>query len=159
MKKIAIIVLVFFLAACSSDKVNQGAMLGAGLGGLAGGALGYQFGSGLGQAFYTGVGVIAGGRVGHVLGNRFLPSDIFEFKRTALRALAGARDGEIHGWSNPKTGHSGIFRATRTFHARNGHYCRDYRTTVALEERMHTTSGTACQLADGTWKVMAQEFG
>ena len=67
-------------------------MLGAGLGGLTGGALGYQFGSGLGQAFYTAVGVIAGGRVGHVLGNRFLPSDIFEFKRTALRALAGASD-------------------------------------------------------------------
>ncbi len=159
MKKIAIVVLVFFLTACSAEKVHQGAVLGAGLGALAGGLVGYQFGGGLGQALYTTAGVVAGGNVGYVLGDKFLPSDIFEFKLTAFKTLVGARDGEIRGWSNAKTGHSGIFRATRSFHARNGHYCRDYRSTVAFKVQTHTTSGTACQLADGTWKVVTQKFG
>ncbi|HJN22746.1 MAG TPA: RT0821/Lpp0805 family surface protein [Rhodospirillales bacterium] len=159
MEKIAIVIIIFFLTACSTEKVNQGAMLGAGLGALAGGFVGYQFGGGLGQALYTTAGVVAGGSVGHVLGERFLSSDIFEFKLTAFKTFVGARDGEIHGWSNSKTGHSGIFRAACTFHARNDHYCRDYSSTVAFMVRMQTTSGTACQLADGTWKVVAQEFG
>ncbi len=155
MKKVAVLTAALVLASCANVKMTQGEALGTAAGALAGGLIGYQFGGGIGQWLYTSAGAVIGAAGGYVVGNQMYPSDQAAYDRTARQALAGAEDGQILGWSNGETGNSGIFRPTRSFYLEGDRYCRDYRATFALQNDVLTGTGTACQQADGSWRVMS----
>lgn len=159
MRKIAIILTVLALGGCENTDMNRGGLIGAAVGAAAGGALGYQFGGGLGQILYTAGGALAGGASGYVVGQRLSAADQAAYNRTAIETLAHAADGQLASWSNQETERSGIFRATRSFYASDGHLCRDYRATVSFEDSFGTAAGTSCRGTDGRWTPVVDQFG
>lgn len=155
MRKITVIFLALFTAACANNNLSdmsKGEALGAGLGAVAGGIVGYQFGAGIGQILYTTVGAVAGAGGGYMVGRRLDASDQAVYNKSAKQALSSSMDGGSVAWTNPDTGSSGIFRPTRSFRsAGNDYSCREYRAVVALEKDVLKGGGTACLLADGEW--------
>ncbi len=160
MRKVAVIVLALSIAGCARvPNVNMVEAAGAAGGAALGGIVGYQFGGGLGQLLYTAGGAIVGGATGYAATRALVSSDLVLYENTAQTGLAEASDGEISGWSNPETGNSGIFRPVRSFFARDGRYCRQYRTSVAFGDGTQSGDGIACQLADGRWQVVSDHLG
>lgn len=167
MKKILVITLSFLTAACGGrldvgdlSNMSNGEALGAGIGAIAGGLAGYQLGAGMGQALFTTAGVLIGGSGGYLAGRRLGPSDQVRYNNAAKTALATASDGQSMSWSNPKTGSSGIFRPTSTFHPGNDYaICRGYRAVISVDKEMLRSDGTACQLSDGQWLAFENGTG
>ncbi|MEO5336455.1 MAG: RT0821/Lpp0805 family surface protein [Magnetospirillum sp. WYHS-4] len=161
MKKVVVAVLALSLVGCATEnmKVNSSGLLGAALGGAAGGLIGAQFGGGMGRTLIITGAALVGAGAGYVVARRLESSDWSMHDDAAKRALSKGRDGEVHGWQNPATGASGIFRPTRSYRMQSGELCRDYRATLAVGETVESGEGTACQGNDGLWYAMADEVG
>lgn len=167
MKKILVVILSFLVTACGGrvdvgdlKNMSNGEAMGAGVGAIVGGLAGYQLGAGMGQMLFTTAGVLIGGSGGYLVGRRLGPSDQVRYNNTAKNALATASDGQTMSWSNPKTGSSGIFRPTSTFHPGNDYaMCREYRAVVSVNKEMLRSDGTACQLSDGQWLAFENGAG
>jgi len=169
MKKYAAISLVLVSTACadvdSGFNISAGEAMGMVAGGFAGGTFGAEIGGGLGQMISVSIGALAGAGGGYVLGNMIDPSDQAAYNSNAVESLATNSDGDVSGWSNPKTGNSGIFTPTRSYVTGDGRYCRDYRVTLAINEdrapngTIARGDGTACQQADGSWALVKDDFG
>lgn len=165
MKKVAIVVLALFVAGCTKAQMDQVKRVtpmqiaGIVIGGAAGGVIGAQFGGGIGKSFLIASGVMAGGTAGYLAARKLERSDRQAHDKTASQAFAEAPDGSTRFWNNPETGNSGIIMPTRSYHAGNGSYCRDYRTTVSLEEGFIRGRGIGCQQADGQWKIQMEDLG
>ncbi|MBL8895455.1 MAG: hypothetical protein JNJ53_12685, partial [Rhizobiales bacterium] len=57
-------------------------------------------------------------------------------------------------WENPNTGHRGEFVPRRSY-ARNGYgMCRDFEHTIWVRGEPELIEGTACEMADGTWRIV-----
>ena len=166
MKKIvAVLTLAIFVAGCTKSQMDQVKqitpmqLIGIAIGAGAGGIIGAQLGGGIGQSLMIASGVMAGGVVGYTAARQLERSDRKAHDTTASKAFAEAADGTTRYWSNPETGNSGIIMPTRSYHAGDGSYCRDYRTTVAVEDGFIRGRGIGCQEATGTWQIKMEELG
>jgi surface antigen len=143
------------VSGCTTDagpKQTGGAVLGA----VAGGLIGAQIGDdgSTGQLVATAAGVALGAWVGSEIGKSMDDQDRLEAERSAQRALETNPDGVPATWNNPNSGHSGSTTPTRTYQASSGDNCREYTTSVVIDGRTETATGTACRQADGTWKIV-----
>ncbi|MAH84909.1 MAG: hypothetical protein CBB68_11520 [Rhodospirillaceae bacterium TMED8] len=129
------------------------------LGGAAlGGYVGSQFGGGVAKTAFTTIGIISGGGSGYA-GARLLSSrDVVLHNKATKSALAETGSRGIHRWNNPKSGLSGIVRTVSRFTRRDGIPCAKYRSSIVFADRVSSVSGGACQLADGQWLALNNDF-
>ncbi len=129
------------------------------LGGAAlGGYTGAQLGGGLAQTLFTATGAFLGGGTGYNVVRRLGPLDLTLYEKTAQTALASTKTRDIHRWSNPKSGLSGIFRTIDSYHRPDGSRCRIYRSSVVFDDGVASTGGSACQQKDGQWIAFNDSF-
>ena len=158
-KKITVIALAVALGGCGNMQMTREEMLGTAGGALVGGIVGFQFGGGtIVPALFATAGTLVGGTTGYMTVRALRGSDRAAYDNTTQMGLNKAGDGQVVEWRNPETGNSGIFRATNTYRNPNGQNCRQYRSTVAFQGGVKSGNGIACQQADGTWKVMTDDF-
>lgn len=142
----AAVALVASLGACAKGgygsygtKETFGTLGGAALGGF----VGSQFGSGEGRLAATAAGVVLGGLLGNYVGRGLDDADRYEAERSAQHAFEYQPDGSQTTWQNPNTGHYGYTQPTSTYQASSGQYCRQYQTTVVIDGRAESATGTA----------------
>lgn len=137
------------LAGCSADSGPREAS-GAVIGGVTGGLIGNALGRGSGRGAATLVGAALGAIVGASIGR-----DLDERDReyAYLAADRSLRSNRVESWKNPRTGHRGEFRPHRTYD-RDGEMCRDFTHTIWIEGEPEPVDGTACEMADGSWRVV-----
>ncbi|MCP4316530.1 MAG: hypothetical protein GY789_11075 [Hyphomicrobiales bacterium] len=128
------------------QKTQIGAAGGAAAGGLLAAAVGA---SPVGLAAGVILGGLAGGAVGSYLDNK----DKEEALKAQQQALANNKAGQTTDWSNPDTGHTGSYTPQNTYTTKDGLTCRDYSQTVTIDGKQENATGTACKMADGTWRV------
>lgn len=145
----AIAVTAILLAGCAADsgpKETSGAVIG----GVAGGLLGNTIGHGSGRAAATVFGAALGAIVGAQVGRNMDERDREYAELAAERSL---RRNRMEVWENPGTGHRGRFRPIRSYE-RGGAPCRDFEHTIWVGGEPELVEGTACEMADGTWRVV-----
>lgn len=137
------------MAGCAADsgpKETSGAVIG----GLAGGLLGNSIGHGSGRAAATVFGAALGAIVGAQVGRNLDEADREYAYDAADRSLRSGRPGY---WENPDTGHRGEFRPRRAYRGDDG-MCRDFEHTIWVRGEPELVEGTACEMADGSWRVV-----
>jgi len=158
MKRIIMILAVvatFGLTACESlNGVSTKQGVGAASGAIIGGILGSNVGDGSGQLWATGAGALLGGLLGSEIGASLDKADRAYVAQTNNAALE-APVGEQISWNNPDTGNYGYVTPTRDGTNADGSYCREYQQTIYVGGKQETGVGTACQQADGSWKIVS----
>ena len=101
-----------------------------------------------------GVGTLLGAYLGSEVGKSLDRSDRIHAARTARDTLEYEPTGTTGTWVNPDNGHSGTLTPRRTFESHSGAYCRDYETTVTIDGRTQSATGTACRQGDRRWVMM-----
>ena len=144
---------VVMLGGCVTNgtgtKQGAGTLIGAGLGGL----VGSKVGQGRGQLAAVAAGALLGGFFGNEVGASLDRADQLYAQRAQTQALGNA-DWQPVSWSNPDSGNHGTVTPTRTIqHSGTGQICREYQTTVTIGGREQQGYGTACQTADGDWRI------
>ena len=150
-KILPVILVGALLTGCANGPTKQ--EIGTGVGAVAGGVIGSLFGHGLGKVAATAAGGLLGGWAGHAAGGALDRAD----KEKAAEATTKAGDtpvGESVSWSNPDSGHSGSATSTREVVDNAGNRCRDFRSTITVDGKDETATGTACRQPDGTWTAM-----
>ena len=134
---------------CSTVQENPKTAIG-GLGGAAFGGLIAAAAGGGGPAIAGAVigGALLGGLVGNMLDQR----DKRLQAEAAQKAMESTPSGKPVAWNNPDSGHSGTITPVRTYQS-NGQYCREYQTTVTIDNKQEKGYGTACRQPDGSWKI------
>lgn len=130
---------------------NNGSIAGGLIGAAVGGLLGSNIGKGSGRTAAIIGGVLVGAVIGGNIGDSMERADRLE----ANRALETVKTGQDVSWTNPDTGSEYTVKPTRTYRLSSGQYCRDYTTwgwIDGYETKMH---GTACRMADGSWKTVS----
>jgi len=149
----AALALTVVLGAC--QNMGQKEMIGTAAGAGVGGLIGSQFGHGSGQLAATAAGVFIGGLIGNQIGASMDEADRQRAREAEYAALERNRDGEYSRWDNPNNGHSGYSVPERTYQNSDGQYCREYQTTVVIDNRPQSGHGTACREPDGTWRLVS----
>lgn len=141
------------LTACESSqnapKQTVGTLLGAGVGAL----IGSQVGGGKGQLAAVVIGTLGGAYLGSEVGKSLDSADRLIMERNAQDTLEYSKVGSPTAWNNPDSGNSGTFKPTRTYVATGNEACREFESTIYVDGREETATGTACRQADGTWKI------
>jgi len=159
MRKMAILPVLFVLALSGcQQRMTYTEMAGVVVGGAIGGYTGSMIGHGIWQKTFMASGVAAGAAAGYITAQKLEQSDFVLYQQTTNQGLASANDGSELNWSNPETGHSGLFRPIRTYSIADGRTCRSYRATVALNDEIQHGNGTACQKPDGSWQIVSDDF-
>lgn len=141
------------LSACAQDagqKQQVGTLLGAGLGALAGA----QIGGGKGRLAAVALGTLAGAYMGGEVGKSLDKADRMQLQRTTQDSLEYNKTGQASSWSNPDSGHGGTVTPTRTVQTADNTPCREFESTVRIDGREETATGTACRQPDGSWRVV-----
>jgi surface antigen len=142
------------LTACQSVQNNPKQTVGTVGGAALGGLLGSQFGGSTEwKMAATGLGVLLGAMVGSEVGRSLDETDRMRMQQASQQAYT-APVGQTIAWNNPQSGNYGTFTPVRDGYTNTGQYCRQFRTTVTIDGRLEEATGTACQQADGTWKVV-----
>ena len=137
------------LTGCSADSGPRETS-GTIIGGVAGGLIGSTIGEGNGRAAATIIGAALGAVVGNEIGRNLDERDR-EYAYGA--ADRGLRTNRVEYWKNPGSGHRGRFRPVRSFE-REGGECRDFEHTIWVRGEPEIVEGTACEMADGSWRVV-----
>ncbi|MCP5405597.1 MAG: glycine zipper 2TM domain-containing protein [Pseudomonadaceae bacterium] len=145
------------VSACAPGQSGIGNMdnnqaLGTVLGGVAGGFLGGQFGGGSGKTALAVAGALAGAWAGNALATRLTAQDRGYYDQAVAQAQT-APVGQQVTWYNPSSGAQGTITPTRVGETNMG-YCREYSQTITVAGRTERAYGTACQQADGTWRLV-----
>jgi len=130
---------------------GNGSIAGGLIGAAVGGLLGNNIGKGSGRTAAIIGGVIVGAVVGGNIGDSMERAD----RREAYNALETAKTGQNVSWSNPDTGSEYSVKPTRTYRLSSGQYCRDYTTWGWIDGYETKLNGTACRMADGSWKTVS----
>ncbi len=149
----AVLILTATLSACQSaqdaPKQTVGTLLGAGVGAL----VGSQLGGGKGKMAAMVVGTLGGAYLGSEVGKSLDAADRLMMEKNAQKSLEYSKVGTATAWKNPDSGNSGTFKPTRTYAATSGATCREYESTIYVDGKEETATGTACRQPDGTWKI------
>jgi surface antigen len=149
-KAITVVALAgLLLAGCAADSGPRETS-GAVIGGVAGGLIGNTIGHGSGRAAATILGAALGAVVGAEIGRTL---DERDREYAFLAADRGLRSNRVEYWNNPRSGHRGEFRPRRSF-KRDGGMCRDFEHTIWVQGEPELIEGTACEMADGSWRVV-----
>jgi surface antigen len=138
------------LAGCTADsgpKETGGAVIG----GVAGGLLGNTIGHGGGRAAATILGAALGAVVGGAVGRNL---DDTDRERAYYAADRSFRTGREAYWDNPRSGHRGRFRPRRSYRDDDDRMCRDFEHTIWVDGEPELIEGTACEMRDGSWRVV-----
>jgi surface antigen len=151
------------LAGCAQSMEQAKTMSWAEMAGTLGGAVvggyaGSYFGGGIGQTFFTAMGVMAGGGAGYTGARILSQRDQAMYSQTAQKALAANATGELHRWTNPESGRSGIFRTVGAYQRPDGSQCKQYRSSVVFDNGVASAGGAACQQPDGNWLAYNDSF-
>lgn len=130
---------------------GNGSIAGGLIGAAVGGLLGSNIGKGSGRTAAIIGGVLVGAVVGGNIGDSMERADRLE----AHRALENAKTGQNVTWTNPDTGSEYTVKPTRTYRLSSGQYCRDYTTWGWIDGYETKLNGTACRMADGSWKTVS----
>lgn len=141
------------LSGCTNMDAGNKELAGTGLGALLGGVAGSQFGNGKGQLWMTGAGVLLGALAGSEIGRSLDKADIAYMNQAQNQAYT-APLGQSIAWNNPESGNRGTYTPVRDGRSSAGSYCREYQQTIYVGGQQQTATGTACQQADGTWKIV-----
>ena len=146
----AAISLAALVAGCSEyagPKETSGAVIG----GVAGGLLGNTIGHGQGRAAATILGAALGAVVGGAVGRDL---DDVDRQRAYYAAQRAFETGRRHDWENPQSGHRGEFVPQRSYQNDDDQMCRDFQHTIWARGEPEVIEGTACEMADGSWRVV-----
>lgn len=141
------------LTACQQMQDNPKETIGTLLGAGAGALLGTQIGGGKGSLIASAVGGLGGGWLGKEIGKSLDNADRAMMDSNSQYSLEKSVSGTSSSWSNPKSGNSGTFTPTRTYVSTAEQNCREYETTIIVDGRPETATGTACRNSDGKWSV------
>src|SRR5215468_10789980 len=144
-----LLLIVIATTGCSTVEQNPKTAIG-GLGGAAVGGL-IAAAAGGGGAAIAGA-VIGGALIGGLVGNMLDQRDKRLQAEAAQKALETAPSGQAVAWNNPDSGHSGTVTPVRTYQS-DGKYCREYQTTVTIDNKQEKGYGTACRQPDDSWKI------
>jgi surface antigen len=97
--------------------------------------------------------VILGGVTGGVIGDHLGKDDAEKHAQTNLHALSSLGAGQTSRWSDSQTGNSGSTTVNQVTRRADGTLCKTYTETVRTGAKTVSQDGTACQQADGSWKV------
>lgn len=157
MKKRMIVgaLLVTTIAQTASVAHAAKADIGGIIGGVIGGLAGTQIGGGNGRTAAIIIGAVAGSMIGNKVGANMDENDRRAVAEAQNRALSGGLnsncdwDGRNYG---SRTGARGRITSTREgYNQYTGEYCREYRSTIYLNDRTEDTRGVACSRRDGSW--------
>jgi surface antigen len=76
------------------------------------------------------------------------------YYNSAAQQAAAAPVGQQVTWYNPTSGAQGTITPTHTGTASDGSACREYQQTVTIGGKTERAYGTACQQADGSWRII-----
>ncbi|MGF7159803.1 surface antigen [Rhodoligotrophos appendicifer] len=140
------------LAGCAGPNPYQPAAWGGNqaggtvVGGVAGGLLGAAVGG-------TGATVV-GATLGAVLGNQIGYSMDAQAQQRAYYAAESAFDsGQPVQWRDPRGTYYGEVVPYDPYY-RGPEMCRDFLHTMFVNGRREVVRGTACEMADGSWRVV-----
>lgn len=152
-KPIIAVMVCLALAACEQgrEKETAGTLVGAGLGGL----LGSTVGGGKGKLAAVAIGTLAGAWAGNSIGASLDKADKLYAQRTAQDALEYNKSGQTSTWRNPDSGNSGTVKPVSTYRNDGGNDCREFESTIYVDGKQETGTGTACRQPDGTWKIQS----
>lgn len=157
MKRTALSLLLVSTLALGACETMQGMGpkqgLGTAVGAVGGGLAGSQIGSGSGRLWATGAGALLGAFVGSEIGGSLDKADRAYAEQASSRAHS-APLGETISWENPQSGNHGTITPVKQGKSSSGELCREYQQTIVVEGRAETAYGTACQQADGTWRLV-----
>jgi len=150
----AFIFSLFFLVACAQqggplNKKTVGGVAGA----VAGAAVGSNIGKGLGRTTAIAAGTLLGAALGSSIGESLDKADQMYHEQTAQHALETAKSGTTKRWHNPDSGHSGTVTPINVSQVGDNRYCREYRQSIIVGDRVEEAYGTACRNEDGTWVI------
>ena len=153
-RTVSVLLAIVFLAACADvegkPKQTVGTLLGAGLGALAG----TQIGGGKEQLAAVAIGALGGAWLGSEAGKSLDKADQAYAERTVQNTLENNKKGQTSKWRNPDSGNAGSYTPTRTYQTASGQNCREFETSVEVDGKSETATGTACRSADGSWKIV-----
>jgi len=152
-RTIAAIVCLLAIAGCETNQHGEKEVAGALLGAVAGAVLGSQIGGGHGQLAATAAGTLLGAYLGSEIGKTLDKADRMHAERTAQDSLETSSSGTTSTWVNPDSGHKGSFTPANTYRSADGLDCRDFSQSVTVDGRTETADGTACRMADGSWRI------
>jgi len=101
----------------------------------------------------TAAGTLLGPFLGSEVGESLRASDRRYAEGAALKSLEEASPGKASRWNNPETGHEGAFTPSIVYRSADNLLCRDYVQEVSAKRKMRAMPGTACRMADGSWRV------
>lgn len=133
----------FILTACNEMPSKE--VIGAGTGAVVGGVIGSEVGDDSTAATIGGtiLGAVVGGAIGRYMDNN-----------DRRQVYSSLENNQPASWSNPNTDARYAFEPTGTYRTSEGRTCREYTSSVVIEGRRETTTGTACRRDDGTWEVV-----
>lgn len=155
LRQIAAFCLIVSVSACSWNEDRTGKIGGA-VGGILGGIAGSQVSNGTGRTAAIILGATLGTMWGEDIAHGMSKADKIFAERTTKDTLEYGKPGENATWSNPESGNSGNVVVNETFENKDGENCRKFETTSTIENEDRTTSGTACRMPDGEWKVLEE---
>jgi surface antigen len=133
------------LAACQSPPTQRDT--GMVIGGILGGVIGHEVGGGSGRTAATIIGTLVGATIGGAVGRSMDEQDRLKTAHT----LESVRTGVSSQWVNPDTGSRYAVTPTRTIEGQTGP-CREYTVDAVIGGRPEKVTGTACRMADGSWR-------
>lgn len=137
------------LGGCSADGNKRG--VGAVIGGAVGGVAGSHVGGGAGRTAAIIIGSILGAMLGEAVGQSMDDVD----RMREQHALEYTPTGETSEWKNPDTGNHYSITPTETHTGDGGLPCREYESTVIIDGKRETLTGTACRRPDGYWYAVS----
>ena len=146
--------LMLVLGGCASQNSGAKQTGGTIIGGVGGALLGSAFGKGSGRLAAVAVGTLVGAMIGNEVGKTLDAADRAAIDRAEKRATQ-APMGETISWDNPRSGNRGTITPVRQGEDTKGRYCREFRQTIQVGDRLEEGYGTACRQEDGTWQIMS----
>jgi surface antigen len=150
-RSVVIIAAIGLLVAGCTPDAGPKETGGAVVGGVAGGLLGNTIGHGNGRAAATILGAALGAVVGGAVGRSLDDKDRERAYYAARRSFESGRETY---WDNPESGHRGRFRPRRSYRGDDNRMCRDFDHTIWVDGEPELIEGTACEMADGSWRVV-----
>jgi surface antigen len=150
MKSYSVLAMLGLTLAGCAENSGPRETSGAIVGGVAGGLIGNTIGHGDGRAAATILGAALGAVVGGQVGRQLDDADRSYAYTAADRSF---RSGRVSTWDNPETGHHGRFRMRRSYQGDSG-MCREFDHTIWARGEPQLIEGTACEMADGSWRVV-----
>lgn len=146
---LSLLVGVLALGGCRNEDV------GGLIGGILGGTIGAEVGRGDGRVIATSVGTMIGSQIGRNIGRRFDERQQYEISRNANHAFEYNRNGEPEVWHDPNENLVVSTTPTATLEQQDGRYCREYTTSIRVNNEIEQGYGTACRQPDGSWQIIS----